>query len=50
MPRPVRPSRDWNGPHLGNRPASTKVVHKPVDPEAHARFAKALKDIPPERR
>ena len=50
MPRPVRPARDWKGPYLGNRPASTKVVHKPVDPEAHARFAKAIKDIPPERR
>jgi uncharacterized protein len=51
MPRPVRPARQWKGEaYLGKRPASTTVKHKPVDPAAHAEFAKAIKDIPPERR
>jgi hypothetical protein len=51
MPRPVRPSRDLkNGAYLGKYPASTKEKHKPVDKAAHAEFAKAIKDIPPERR
>ena len=31
-------------------PPSTKVKHRPVDPEAHARFAAAIKNIPPEKR
>jgi len=51
MPRPVRPARNWKGDnYLGKDPASTKVKHRPVDPAAHARFAAALKDIPPEKR
>ena len=51
MPRPVRPSRNWKGDnYLGKDPASTKVKHRPVDPEAHAKFSVALKGIPPERR
>lgn len=44
-PRPIRPQAK-----LATRPASTKRVVKPVDREAHARFAAAIKDIAPERR
>ncbi|EYS86456.1 hypothetical protein CF68_06060 [Cupriavidus sp. SK-4] len=51
VPRPVRPARDWkNGNYLGNDPASTKVKHRPVDLEAHARFAGAIAPVPPEQR
>jgi len=50
-PRPVRPSKDLKGGNfLGKDPASTKVKHRPVDPDAHARFAAAIKSIPPEQR
>jgi len=49
--RPVRPSRNWNGDnYLGKDPASTKVRHRPVDAEAHARFVAAIRDIRPEDR
>lgn len=49
--RPVRPATNWKGGNfLGKDPASTKVRHRPVDPEAQARFAAAIRDIPPGRR
>jgi hypothetical protein len=49
--RPVRPSRDWKGGnHLGKRPASTQVKHRPVDTTAHAAFAAPIRGIAPERR
>ena len=51
MPRPVRPSQDLKGGNfLGRDPASTKVKHRPVDTAAHAKFAAAIKNIPPERK
>jgi hypothetical protein len=51
MPRPVRPARNWQGGnYLGKDPAGTKVKHRPVDPAAHAKFAAAIKTIPPEKR
>ena len=51
MPRPVRPSTDWKGGnYLGKHPASATVKHRPVDAEAHAKFAAALKSIAPEKR
>lgn len=51
VPRPIRPSKNWNGDnYLGKDPASIKVKHRPVDPEAHARFAADIKSIPPEKR
>ena len=51
VPRPVRPAHDLKGGnYLGKDPASTKVKHRPVDPEAHARFAAAIRDIPPAQR
>lgn len=50
-PRPVRPSINWKGDnYLGNDPASTKPRHKPVDAHLHAKFAAAIRAIPPERR
>lgn len=51
VPRPIRPSRNWRDDnYLGKDPASTQIRHKPVDPEAHARFAAELKRMPPEKR
>jgi uncharacterized protein len=36
QPRPIRPARSWRGQaYLGARPASTTVVHRPVDAAAH---------------
>ena len=50
-PRPVRPSKDLKGGNfLGKNPASTKVKHRPVDAEAHARFSAPIKSVPPEKR
>jgi hypothetical protein len=50
-PRPIRPTRNWkNGNYLGALPASTKVKHRPIDPEAHRRFAAGIGQLPPERR
>jgi hypothetical protein len=43
--RPIRPARC-----VAKHPASTEVKHRPVDPIAHARFASALRDVPPEKR
>lgn len=51
VPRPNRPARNWKGDnYLGAYPASTKVKHRPVDRQAHARFAAPIKGLPPERR
>lgn len=50
-PRPIRPSRNWKGDNfLGAHPASTRVKHRPVDRDAHAKFVAAIKGIQPERR
>jgi uncharacterized protein len=50
-PRPVRPSSDWkNENFLGKYPAGARIVHRAVDPAAHASFAARLRPIPPERR
>jgi hypothetical protein len=49
--RPIRPARNWkDGNYLGVYPASTKVRHRPVDAETHARFAAAIGTIPPDQR
>ena len=49
--RPVRPATAWKGEaHLGKRPASTQVKHRPVEPAAHAIFSARLRTIPPEQR
>jgi hypothetical protein len=51
VPRPIRPANNWKGDNfLGKDPASTKVRHRPVDRDAHARFAATLKNIPPRDR
>ncbi|MGH7702350.1 MAG: DUF1272 domain-containing protein [Gemmatimonadales bacterium] len=50
-PRPIRPSQNWKGDnYLGKDPASSRVRHRPVDPNGHARFAAAIRNIPPEQR
>lgn len=50
-PRPVRPVRNWRGDnYLGKDPASSVVKHRPVDRAAHAAFAAAVRDVPPECR
>lgn len=49
--RPIRPSKNWKDDnYLGKNPASTKVIHRPVDLEAHTQFSAAIKTIPPEDR
>jgi hypothetical protein len=51
VPRPIRPANNWKGDNfLGKDPAGTKVRHRPVDRDAHARFAATLKNIPPRDR
>lgn len=51
VPRPIRPSRNWNGDnYLGKDPASTTTRYRPVDSEAHARFAQEIRHILPENR
>ncbi len=50
-PRPVRPSRNLKGNNfLGRDPAGTRIVHRPVDVQAHALFSASIKTIPPEKR
>jgi len=50
-PRPVRPSKDLKGGNfLGKNPASTKVKHRPVDADVHAKFSAPIKAVPPEKR
>ena len=50
-PRPIRPSRNWKGDNfLAKHRASTRRRHRPVDPVAHATFAAAIKDVPPQSR
>ncbi len=50
-PRPIRPIKNWKGNnYLGKNPASTELKHRPVDLQAHARFAEELKSVPPEKR
>jgi len=50
-PRPIRPSTNWKGDNnLGRHPPSPRITHRPVDPEAHARFSAAIRVLPPEKR
>jgi hypothetical protein len=49
--RPIRPAQNWrNNNCLEHDPASTTVIHKPVDTQVHAQFSTALKMISPEDR
>ena len=50
-PRPIRPVRNWHGDnYLGKDPAGNRVKHRPVNAAAHARFAAAIRILPPEQR
>lgn len=50
-PRPIRPRENRrNENYLGKYPASTRIVHKPVDLDAHARLAAHCQRIPPGER
>ena len=50
-PRPIRPVHNWTGDnHLGKYAAGARLRHRPVDMEAHARFAAAIRGIPPRQR
>lgn len=49
--RPIRPVQNYkDGNYLGNDPASTKVIYKPVNTEIHNTFAKGIKNISPDKR
>lgn len=51
VPRPIRPAHNWKDNNfLGHDPASTTIKFRPVDAEAHARFAARLRELPPEQR
>lgn len=51
VPRPIRPAKNWKDNNfLDHDPASTRLKFRPVDPQAHARFAARLRHIPPEQR
>ena len=51
VPRPIRPARNWKDDnYLGKDPASTRVRYKPVNREAHKRFAAEIRSVPPEQR
>jgi hypothetical protein len=51
VPRPIRPVVERREClSLAKRPASTERVHLSFDPEEVARFAKMVRDIPPESR
>jgi hypothetical protein len=50
-PRPIRPKTNWKDDnYLGARPATTVVTCSPVNPEAHAVFAAAIRKLAPEKR
>lgn len=49
--RPIRPRNNWRDEnYLGKYPPSTRVKHRPVDPEAHKQFAGKLKKLAPNER
>jgi hypothetical protein len=49
--RPIRPAKNLRGDnYLGKDPASTKVIHKPVNVVQHDEFANGIKNVPPEKR
>lgn len=50
-PRPIRPANNWkNGDFWGKYPASTTVKHRPVDRNAHEKFAAPIQRIAVEKR
>ena len=51
VPRPIRPSKNWKGDNfLGTHPASTKMKHRPVNLEEHAKLLAAQGGLPPKKR
>jgi len=51
QPRPIRPVTNWNGDNnLANHPASNVRHHRPVDIDAHNKFALSIAPIPPSDR
>ncbi len=49
--RPVRPANNLvAGNFLGNDPASSKLVHKPVEAKTHQQLVQRVKVIPPSKR
>ena len=49
--RPIRPTKNWKGDNfLGAHPASTKVKHRPVNLEEHAKLLAAQGALSPEKR
>ncbi|PLY15795.1 MAG: DUF1272 domain-containing protein [Sedimenticola sp.] len=49
--RPIRPSINWKGNnYLGADPASTNVVHSPLNLDEHEKLLQALDGLPPEMR
>jgi uncharacterized protein len=48
VPRPIRPRKDWKGGnHLAAYPPASAKRHRPVDGEAHERFADKIRSVPP---
>ena len=51
VPRPIRPAKNWKGGNfLGADPASTKVKHRPVDREEHAKLLATQNGLPAHKR
>jgi hypothetical protein len=49
--RPLPPTTEWRpGVSLAHQPASTEVVHKPVDAARQAALRARVGDTPPQRR
>ena len=47
-PRPIRPTADWKGGNnLAGHPASTRRVHRPLDPDVHREFAAPIIETAP---
>jgi hypothetical protein len=50
-PRPVRPASSWKGDnYLGKGPCQYQGQAPPGGSQAHAQFAAAIRELPPERR
>lgn len=51
VPRPIRPAQNWKDDnYLDKDPASINIKYRPVNLQAHVKFASAIKDISPENR
>ena len=51
VPRPVRPRSEWRpGVTLARHPAAIGEKHRPVDAEAHRRFAAPIAAVAPHER